>query len=272
MAQLLGVIHPTATIHSAAQVDATGQVGPYAVIDAAVVVGPRCVVGPYVYLTGHTSIGAENTFHAGCVIGDAPQDLRYKGAPTRLRIGDRNVFREHTTVNRSNKLDEDTVIGSGCFLMTHAHVAHNCQLGDGVIMANDATLGGHVTVGNGAFLSGNCLVHQFTRVGSLALMQGGSAISQDLPPFCVARGDNGLCGLNTIGLRRAGISTAERLELKQLYRFLFREGRNLRAALAAARAQFTGAAATAMLDFIAASKRGVLADAGARGGGVPAKE
>lgn len=260
----LSVIHPTAILHPSAQVDPTSEVGPYAVIDAAVRVGPRCRVGPFVHLTGHTTIGAENIFHAGCVIGDAPQDVRYKAAPTRLRIGDRNVFREHTTVNRSNKLEEDTVIGSGCFLMTHAHVAHNCHLGDGVVMANDATLGGHATVGDRAFISANCLVHQFTRVGSLALMQGGAGISQDLPPFCVARDKNLLCGLNTVGLRRAGFSPAERLELKQLYHFLFRESRNLRTAFAEARAHFTSGPASILLDFVAGAKRGVLADAGPR--------
>lgn len=266
------MIHPTAIIHPRAEVDSSCEIGPYAVIDAAVKLGPRCRVGPQVYLTGHTTIGAENTFHAGCVIGDAPQDLKYKGAPTQLRIGDRNVFREHTTVNRSNKLEEDTVIGSGCFLMTHAHVAHNCRLGDHVVMANDATLGGHVTVGDRAFLSANCLVHQFTRVGTLALMQGGSAVSQDLPPFCVSRGDNSLCGLNTVGLRRAGLTPDERLELRRLYHFLFRARRSLRAALPEARAQFTSAPATLMLDFLGQAKRGVLADATRHGEPEPAAE
>ena len=111
-------------------------------------------------------------------------------------------------------------------------MAHNCRLGDRVILANGVLLGGHVTVDDRAFLSGNCLVHQFVRVGTLALMQGGSAISKDLPPYTVARGDNGICGLNTVGLRRAGLTPAERLELKQLYHALFREGRNLRAAVA----------------------------------------
>ena len=125
-------------------------------------------------------------------------------------------------------------------------------------------LGGHVAVGDRAFISGNCLVHQFARVGRLALMQGGSAISKDLPPYTVARGDNGICGLNAVGLRRAGFTAEQRLELKQLYQALFRGGRNLRAALAAARKQFTGEAAKIMLDFIAASTRGVCSNPGRR--------
>lgn len=256
------MIHPTAVIHPDAKLHPTAQVGPYAVIDGVVELGAGCVVGPHVHLTGVTSIGANNRFHAGCVIGDAPQDLKYKDEPTRLRIGEGNVFREHVTVHRSNKLSDDTVIGSNGLYMAHCHVGHNSILGDHVILANGATLGGHVTVGDRAFLSGNCLVHQFVRIGALALMQGGSAISKDLPPFCIARGDNGVCGLNVIGLRRAGFSASDRLELKQLYRLIFREGRAFREALAEARAKFTSAPAKTFIEFAAATKRGLCADTG----------
>ena len=158
---------------------------------------------------------------------------------------------------------EDTVIGSHNFLMAHSHVAHNCRLGDHVILANGALLAGHVTLGDRAFISGNCVIHQFVRVGTLALMQGGSAISKDLPPYTVARGDNGICGLNTVGLRRAGVTPAERLELKQLYHALFREGQNLRAAVVSARQKFSSAPARVMLEFLAGSRRGVCRDVGA---------
>ena len=168
-------------------------------------------------------------------------------------------------MHRSNKVSEDTVIGSHNFLMAHSHVGHNARLADHVILVNGALLAGHVTVADRAFISGNCLVHQFVRVGTLALMQGGSAISKDLPPFTVARGYNGICGLNVVGLRRAGLTVEQRLELKQLYRVLFREGSNLREAAVAARKKFTSAPAQTLLDFIIASKRGVCMDAG--GGG-----
>jgi UDP-N-acetylglucosamine acyltransferase len=183
------VIHPTAVIHPKAQVDSSCHVGAYAVIDEHVVVGPNCWIGPHVHLTGLTTLGARNRFHAGCVIGDAPQDLKYKGEPTRLRIGDENVFREHVTVHRSNTPQEDTVLGSNNYLMAGSHVGHNSRLSNHVILANGALLGGHVQVDDRAFISGNCLVHQFVRVGTLALMQGGAAISKDLPPFTIARGD-----------------------------------------------------------------------------------
>ncbi|MBI3851958.1 MAG: acyl-ACP--UDP-N-acetylglucosamine O-acyltransferase [Verrucomicrobia bacterium] len=256
------MIHATAIIHPKATLDPTASAGPYAVIDEHVVLGGHCVVGPHVHLTGHTTIGAHNQFHTGCVIGDAPQDLKYNGEPTRLRIGDHNVFREHATVNRSNKLKEETLIGSHNFLMANSHVGHNVCLGDNIVLANGALLAGHVTVGDRAFISGNCLVHQFCRVGELAFMQGGSAISMDLPPFTVASRSNDMCGLNTVGLRRAGFTAEERQELKQLYNALFRSGRNLREALAAAEKEFASAPAKVLLEFIASSKRGICSDVG----------
>ncbi len=254
------MIHPTAIVHPKAKLDATVRVGPYAVIDEGVEIGPDCVVGPHVYLTGLTTMGSRNRFHAGCVIGDAPQDVKYAGAPTRLRIGDDNLFREHVTVHRSSKAGEETIIGSHNFLMANCHVAHNCRLGGHVIMANGALLGGHVAVEDRAFISGNCLVHQFTRVGTLSIMQGGSAISKDLPPFTVARRQNEICGLNIVGLRRANFTAEQRLELKQAYHALFRSGQNLQSAVTGAREKFPGLAAQTLIEFVAQAKRGVCAD------------
>ena len=257
------MIHATAIIHPQAKLDASATVGPYAVIDAGVTLGADCVVGPYVHLTGHTTIGKGNIFHTGCVIGDAPQDLKYKGEPTRLVIGDHNVFREHANAHCSNNLTEDTVIGSHNFLMANSHIGHNVRLGDHVIVSNGVLIAGHATIGDRAILSGNSLVHPFTRVGTLALMQGGSAISKDLPPFTVSRGQNGMCGLNIVGLRRAGFKAEERLELKRLYKKLFRRnGENFRAALALAQNEFASASSRMLLDFVAQSKRGFCADTG----------
>ena len=256
------MIHPTAIIHPQAKLDATVRVGAYAVIDADVELGAHCDVGPHVYLTGVAKIGAHNQFHAGCVIGDAPQDLKYHGEPTRVRIGDHNVFREHVTVHRATTADGETIIGSHNFLMANAHVGHNSHLGDHVIIANGALLGGHVTVQDRAFISGNCLVHQFTRVGTLAIMQGGAAISKDLPPFTIARGYNGICGLNAVGLRRAGFTAEQRLELKKLYHALFRSRKNSRLVIADARKNFRSPAAKILLDFVEAAKRGWCSDTG----------
>ena len=252
------MIHPTAIIHPKAQVHESAQVGPYTVIDADVELGPDCVVGPHVYITGKTRIGSGNRFFAGSVIGEAPQDLKYSGALTGVQIGDRNVFREHVTVHRSSKPEEDTVLGSDNFLMANAHVAHNCRLHNHVIMANGSLLGGHAEIYDRAFISGNCLVHQFTRVGTLAMMQGGSGASKDVPPFTIAHNINSLAGLNIIGMRRAGINSADRLEVKRLYHLLFRspEG-GFQKAFARAQGEFSSGIARQVFDFLAGAKRGV---------------
>lgn len=257
------MIHPTAVIDPKAQIDPNADIGPYAVIDAHVSVGPQCKIGPHVYLTGHTQIGAQNVFHAGSVIGDSPQDLKYTDEPTRLRIGDQNVFREHVTVHRSNKMAEDTVIGSHNLFMANCHIGHNSVVGNHVIIANGTLFGGHVHVDDRAFISGNCLLHQFSRVGTLALMQGGTAISKDLPPYTISRGVNHICGLNTVGLRRASFDSQQRLELRRMYHKLFRTPGRFKDILEAARHEFTSPATRVMLDFIEAAKHGVCNDTGA---------
>jgi UDP-N-acetylglucosamine acyltransferase len=259
------MIHPTALVHPTAQLAESCSVGPYVIIDAHVTLGPGCLVGPHVHLTGHTTIGARNRFHTGCVIGDAPQDLKYSGQPTRLVVGDDNLFREHVTLHRSNRLDEDTVIGNGNLFMAGSHVGHNCQLGHQNVIANGALLAGHVVVADRVFISGNCLVHQFCRIGRLAMMQGGSGASKDLPPFCISRDLNRLCGLNIVGLRRAGFSNPDRLALKQAYNRLFHSHDRLAVAVAAVQAEFaSNAAVQELAAFVATSRRGVCTSVGRR--------
>jgi UDP-N-acetylglucosamine acyltransferase len=260
------MVHATAVIHTGAQLHSSVVVGPCAVIDQDVVVGADCWIGPHVHLTGRTTIGRNNRFHAGSVIGDAPQDLKYRGEPTGVVIGDGNVFREHVTVHRANRVDAPTTIGSENYLMASSHVGHNSRIGDQVIIANGALLGGHVTIEDRAFISGTCMIHQFVRIGTLALMQGGSGVSKDLPPFTVARGNNRICGLNVIGLRRAGFSSEQRNELKRLYHHLFRSRGKLKELLASAREGFSSATAQQLISFVAASKRGVCIDV-SRGSG-----
>lgn len=255
------MIHPSAVIHPQAKLGPGVRVGPCAVIDADVELGADCDVGPQVYITGVTKIGSGNRFHAGAVIGDAPQDLKYNNAPTRVFIGDHNIFRENVTVHRATTVEGETRVGSNCLFMAGSHIGHNSQVGNHVIMANGSLLGGHAIVYDKVFISGNCAVHQFSRVGTLAMMQGGGFAGQDVPPYTVLlNGKNTICGLNSIGLRRAGIAAPQRLELKRLYHFLFRSGKNLREAAAEARGQFTSVESLTMLDFIATSKRGMSAD------------
>jgi UDP-N-acetylglucosamine acyltransferase len=261
-AQFATMIHPTAVVHKKAKLGANVRVGPYAVIDEHVTMGPECVVGPHAYVTGHTTMGARNHIFSGAIIGEAPQDFKYKDEPTKLRIGDDNVFREHVTIHRSNTTREDTVLGSRNFLMAHSHVGHNTVLGNDIIIANGALLAGHVTVADRVFISGNCLVHQFVRVGTLSMMQGGAGVSMDIPPFTLATGVNGICGLNVVGLRRAGFSAETRRELKRLYLILFRGGRKLREAVEEAREEFKSDADRVLLDFVAATRRGICSDTG----------
>jgi len=258
----MSLIHPTAVIHPRAQIDSSVSVGPYSVIDEFVSIGAGCVIGPHTYFTGHTAIGARNRFHAGCVVGEAPQDLKYKGAPTRLRIGDDNTVREHVTIHRSTTEDTETVVGNNNFLMVGAHVGHNCHVGDHVIIANAVLLGGHVDVGDRAMLGGGCAIHQFCRVGTLAMIQGGRPMSKDLPPYTLLGAHfNVMAGLNVVGLRRAGFTDEQRLEIKRLYHLLFRSGLNFREAVAKAEAEYVGAAARTMIEFVKTSQRGVCTHA-----------
>lgn len=251
------MIHQTAVVHPRAQIDSTVVIGPYAVIDEGVTIGANCRIGPHVHITGLTTVAPHNHIYTGAVLGEAPQDVKYAGEPTRLRIGERNVFREHVTIHRSTDPAEATVIGSHNLLMAHCHLGHNVRVGDNVIIANGALLGGYVTVDDRVFISGNCLIHQFVRVGTLALMQGGSAISKDLPPYTIARGDNRICGLNVIGLRRAGFDTEQRRELKRLYHLLFRSPKHLSHAIAEADTQRWSEAGQRLISFVRESKRGV---------------
>jgi UDP-N-acetylglucosamine acyltransferase len=254
-------VHPTAVIDPSARIGRGTRVGPHAVIGEGVVLGEDCEVGPGVHMVKWVEAGARNRFHSGAVIGDAPQDLRHDGSASSVRIGDGNIFREHVTVHRGARAGGVTVLGDGNFLMAGSHVAHDCVLGSHAILANGALLAGHVQVGDRAFISGNCLVHQFCRVGRLALMQGGSAISKDLPPFCIARGDNGVCGLNVVGMRRAGIEPATRLVLRKAYLLLFRSGLGLAEAADTLASGFADEPAVLeWVAFIRSGKRGLCRD------------
>jgi UDP-N-acetylglucosamine acyltransferase len=239
------------------------EIGPFAIVEPGVVIGARCRIWAHAYLCSGTTLGADNVVHIGALVGHEPQDKSYQGAPTRLEIGDRNVIREGCQLHRGTMPGSATVIGNDCYLMSNAHVAHNCRVEDGVIMATGAVLGGHVSVGEGAFLSGNVLVHQHTRVGRLAMLQGGTAVSQDVPPFCMTRfGTNALGGINVLGLRRAGFDRARIVAIRRAFRTLFVNRPNLSVArerLFERESASGGVSADVreMLDFIAAAKHGV---------------
>lgn len=263
-------IDPRAVVSPDAVLGDDVEVGPFAVIEAGAVIGARTRIWAHAYVCSGTTLGEDNAVHMGAVIGHEPQDRAYTGAPTRLRVGNRNVFREGVTLHRGTAPDTETVIGDDCYLMANAHVGHNCRVGDGVVMANGAVLGGHATVGDKAFLSAYSMVHQHTRVGRLAMMQGGSAVSMDVPPFCIVRhGTNQLGGLNLVGLRRAGLPRPAIAAIRRAYRTLFFGRPNLTAARARLVEEESAngglvAEVQEMLDFIAAAKKGVCAGSGVR--------
>ena len=251
-------IHPTAIVDGKAEIDSGVEIGPYVVIDGPVKIKRGTRVLAHAYLTGWTEIGADNEIYPGAVLGAPPQDKAYKGEESYLRIGDRNIFREHVQVHRGTASGSATEIGSDNFLMATSHVGHNCKIGNGVILANGALLGGHVEVGHCVFLSGNCVVHQFVRIGDYALMRGLSATSRDVPPYAIIDWQHTVRGVNVVGLKRAGFDEKRIRAIRTAFRILFRPGRNL--AIALKEAEASGRASddvTALLDFIKSSKRGV---------------
>lgn len=258
-------IHPTALVDARAAIDPTADIGPYVVIDGAAVVGAGTRLGPYVHLAGDVVLGRDNVVHTGAVLGGAPQDLSYRGAPTGVRIGDRNVFREHVEVSRATTLEHPTTIGNDCYLMGHAHVGHDCTVGDGVILADGAMLAGHVQVDARAFVSGNCVVHQYVRVGRLTMLRGGSRTSRDVPPFAIMDWTHTVRGINRVGLRRAGLPADRIRALHRAFAVLFARRRNLREAMAEVEAGPVSEEVAELLAFIRASRRGVCF--GPRGGG-----
>jgi UDP-N-acetylglucosamine acyltransferase len=251
-------IHPTAIVDRRAAIDPSADIGPYVVIDGPVQVGPRTRVLAQVTLTGDTVLGADNVLYPSVHVGHEPQDLGYRGAPTGVRVGDRNVLREGTVVHRGTQPGTYTEIGSDVFLMSNAHVAHNCRVGDGAILASGALLGGHVQVGERAFISGNCVVHQFVRVGRLAIMRGLSRTSRDVPPFALMDGTHEVRGINRVGLRRAGFEAARIRAVARAFRLLFGTRVNLREAAQRVEDELGDVPEVAeVLAFIRASKRGV---------------
>ena len=250
-------VHPSAVVDPRAELDPSADIGPHVVIDGPVRIGPRTRVMAGAYLVGRTEIGADNTIHPGAVIGHDPQDLAYDGAPTGLRIGARNVLREHCEVHRGARAGTTTEIGDDNYLMSHAHVAHNCRLGNRVIVATGVALGGHVQVDDQAFISGNCVVHQHVRVGRLSIMQGLSRASRDIPPFAIVAGTHTVRGLNRIGLERAGFDRGRQRALATAFRILFRMRTNLATAMARVESEVRSPDVDHLLAFLRASRRGV---------------
>jgi UDP-N-acetylglucosamine acyltransferase len=258
-------IHPTAIVEPGAELASSATVGPYAVIGAGVKIGSGTTIGAHAVIEGPTTIGCDNRIFAHASLGGAPQDMKYRGEPTELVIGDRNTVREFCTFNRGTVQDTGvTRIGDDNWIMAYVHVAHDVQLGHHTILANNATLAGHVHIGDWVIVGGLTGVHQFCHIGAHAMTGFQSHVAQDVPPYMMAVGNPlAVRGFNIEGLRRRGFAPERIARVKQMHRLLYRDGLRLEQATEAIQA-LLGAAPVAdvdvraMLDFLAASTRGIV--------------
>jgi UDP-N-acetylglucosamine acyltransferase len=255
------MIDSRAVISPQAQIAADVEIGPFSVIGANVVIGPGTWVGPHVVINGPTRIGSGNKIFQFASLGDAPQDKKYKGEPTRLEIGDRNVFRESVTVNRGTTHGKGvTHIGNDNLLMAYSHVAHDCHLGDQVVMANCATLGGHVEIGDWVTMGGLSAVHQFTKIGAHCFIAHNAAVTRDVPPYVMAVGRPAVPhSVNAVGLQRRGFTPEQVLNIRRAYRVLYRSGLKLKTALEELeKVAVTQAEIRPFVEFIKRSERSIV--------------
>ena len=253
-------VHPTALVDPAAELGPGTVVGPYCIVAAGVSLGENSWLQHHVTLSGPLAAGRGNKFYAYCSIGQQTQDLKYRGEPTYLEIGDENCFREFVTVNRSTSATGKTRVGNGGNFLAYSHIGHDCTVGNAVIFSNNGTLAGHVEVGDHAVIGGLTAVHQFCRIGRFAITGGCSKIVQDVPPFMIADGNPAeVRGINQVGLERQGYAPERIKPIKEAFRLIYRGKMNTAQALDAVREQL-GASEDVqiILQFIAESERGII--------------
>jgi len=252
-------IHPLACVSSGAKIGENVEIGPFCVVEAGAILGDGCKLKSHVTIKGTATVGKNNTFFEGAVIGGPAQHVVMPRDPGRVIMGDDNVVRESVTIHCGMKADGRTVVGNACFFMVNAHVAHDCTVGNNVILTNNSLLAGHVTVGDRAFVSGAVAVHQFCNIGTLAMVGGQAHITKDVPPFVTVDGLSSLVvGLNTIGLRRAGYDTAAMKQLKEAYRLLYNSGLPWKETLVRLEEEFPEAPGAEFHQFLAKTTRGIV--------------
>jgi UDP-N-acetylglucosamine acyltransferase len=259
-------IHKTAVIDKKAEIGKNNDIGPYAIIEGPVHIGDNNRIGPGAIVMGTTVIGSNNQIHGYAYIGNEPQDITFKNVESRVIIGDNNIIREFVTIHRGTESGTATIIGNNNFLLATAHVAHNCKLGNNIVMVNTACVGGYGEIQDNAFISFGVGIHQFTRVGSYAVVGAITRVNKDIPPFMMVVGYPPVArGLNIVGLRRGGFSLDRREMLKRAYKQIYRSGNNLKNSLA----ELENLQQTTedplqiqdlktLMDFIRSSKRGIL--------------
>jgi len=252
-------IHPTAVVHSAAQIGEDCMVGPYCIIGENVVIGPGTTLHSHVVIDGHTTLGERNDIFPFVSIGLKTQDLKWKGGLTRVEIGSDNTFREHVTINSATSGSAVTRLGSHNHILAYAHVAHDCTLGSHIVMSNVATLAGHIVVEDHAIIGGLAAIHQFCRIGRMSIIGGCSKVVQDVPPFMLVDGNPAETRtVNKVGLERNGVSEETQCTLKHAYKILFRDGLTIPNALAKIEMELPHSEELAhLIQFARASERGL---------------
>lgn len=252
-------IHPAAIVSPDAQIAEDVEIGPFCIVEGGVEISDGCRLAARVSILTGTSLGRETVVSEGAVIGGLPQHTQAPEVVGRLVIGERNIIREHATIHRALNEGQSTVLGDDCMVMVGAHIAHDCHVGNHVILTNGTMLGGHVEIGERVCVGGNSAIHQFCRVGRLAMVGANTKVSQDLPPFMLADGATALIvGLNKVGLRRSGMSRQEVRSLKDAYQLIYRAGLSFDATVAALQEQFTDGASAEYAEFFLSGKRGFV--------------
>jgi UDP-N-acetylglucosamine acyltransferase len=256
-------IAPTARVHPDATIGPGTRIGEFCVIESDTTIGAQCVLEPYVYIKRWTTLGDANEISAGTVLGSDPLDKSFGNGRSYLRIGDRNKIREHFTISRGTQPESETRIGNGNYIMTSGHIAHNCRLGDDIVVASCALVAGYVEMEDQAFVSGGVVIHQYSRIGRLAMIGGNTRVNSDLPPYFLYSDFNVAAkGLNIVGLKRAGFSLNDINNLKAAYRLLYRSGLKLEEAVQRIEAELPSEHTRHLVSFIRKSERGICREAG----------
>lgn len=252
-------IHPTAIVDPQSRVACSASIGPFCIVERGTVIGEGCQLAGHVVIKTGTRLGKDNKLHEGAILGGRPQHMRAGESVGQLKIGDGNVIRENATIHCALKEGDCTVIGDGNMFMVNAHIGHDCRVGDQAIVTNNAMIAGHVTIESQAYISGAAGIHQFCRVGQLAMVGGQAHISQDILPFTMIDGlSSEVVGLNCIGLRRNGYAHEDILQLKRAYRAIYRSGLCFEAILKTLRQEFSTGPAAAFHEFLRSGKRGFV--------------